>query len=80
MIGETPREESRYARRDETAATICGLPTPADKPLGPCIFCGGDIWPEEDEFWDGAEFHYITFAYHCSGCGRFDVAPFYRET
>ena len=67
-----PEEEER----DESTAMIYGYDYPARKPVGRCWRCGGEVWPIEDEFWDGAKFHYITFAYECYGCGMFDVADF----
>ena len=73
--GAEPEEEER----DETTAMICGYDLPCRKPLGRCCFCGGEVWPIEDECWDGAQFHYITFAYECYGCGHFDVAPYFIE-
>ena len=64
------------APRDETTAMICGYDYPARRPVGRCWRCGGEVWPIEDECWDGAQFHYITFAYHCYGCGMEDVWDF----
>ena len=66
-----PMEEEE---RDETAAMICGYEHPCHKPLGKCWHCGGDVWPIEDECWDGEKFHYITFMYECRQCGRTDVS------
>lgn len=60
--------------RDESTAMICGYDTPCQQPIGRCCFCGGKVWPIEDECWDGATFHYITFAYKCYACGHFDAA------
>ena len=68
----TPEEEPR----DETKAMICGYDYPASRPVGRCWRCGGEVWPVEDACWDGAQIHYITFAYQCYQCGLFDVADF----
>ena len=70
---ETPPEDEP---RDESTAMICGYDYPARRPVGRCWRCGGEVWPVEDECWDGAKFHYITFAYECYQCGLFDVADF----
>ena len=59
---------------DETTAMICGYDHRTRHPIGRCWRCGGEVWPIEDECWDGAAFHYITFAYECHGCGLKDVA------
>ncbi len=77
-----PEEEKRLndgdeAQRDETTAMICGYDYPCGKPIGRCCFCGGEVWPIEDACWDGAQTHYITFAYECYGCGHFDVSPYF---
>ena len=69
----SPEEEEA---RDEGTARICGYDHPAWKPVGRCWRCGGEVWPMEDECWDGAAFHYITFAYRCCGCGMEDVWDF----
>ena len=72
---ERRRGEIPEAPRDETVAMICGCDHPCREPIGYCCYCGGEVWPVEDECWDGAAFRYITFAYECYSCGHFDVAP-----
>lgn len=67
-----PNEEER----DESTAMICGYDEPAGRPVGRCFRCGGEVWPIEDECWDGAQFHYITFAYRCGGCGLQEMWDF----
>ena len=69
---QLPKEEPR----DETTATICGYDYPCRRPVGRCWRCGGEVWPVEDACWDGAQMHYITFAYQCYQCGLFDVYDF----
>ena len=72
-------DDSDEERRDETTAVIYGYSYPCSKPIGRCCFCGGEVWPIEDACWDGAQTHYITFAYECYGCGHFDVSPYFIE-
>ncbi len=74
---ERQREENLETPRDETVAMIVGYDDPCRKPIGLCVYCGGEVWPVEDECWDGTAFHYITFAYKCYGCGHFDVSPYF---
>ena len=59
---------------NETTAMISGYDHPVRHPIGRCWRCGGEVWPIEDECWDGAMIHYVTFAYECRGCGMWDVA------
>ena len=65
--------------RDETTAAIYGYSHPAFAPIGRCCYCGGEVWPIEDTYWDGMENHYFTFAYQCYGCGHMDVSPYFAE-
>ncbi len=74
-----PKEKGKAAReesRDETTAMIYGYDHPAARPVGRCWRCGGEVWPVEDACWDGAQIHYITFAYQCYQCGLQDVWDF----
>ena len=74
-VDDEPDEEPR----DETTAMIYGYDHPCFKPIGRCGFCGGEVWPIEDECWDGAKIHYITFAYECYKCGHFDVSDYFVD-
>lgn len=65
--------------RDESTAMVCGYDYPCGHPIGRCGFCGGEVWPIEDACWDGAAFHYITFAYECCKCGHFDVSDHFVD-
>ncbi len=62
--------------RDESVAMISGYDCPASCPVGRCFRCGGEVWPVEDACWDGAQVHYITFAYRCGGCGLQEMWDF----
>ena len=76
MSDRENEQQNIEEERDESTAMIYGYDHPAWRPVGRCWRCGGEVWPVEDECWDGAQFHYITFAYQCYGCGMKDVWDF----
>lgn len=77
-MAETEKEGTAAPEegRDESVAMIYGYDFPCARPVGRCWRCGGEVWPIEDECWDGAQLHYITFSYECCGCGLTEVWDF----